>query len=149
MAGAMQSQALADMDVFLYFSSPESTSLLYPFTMQGWGCVHEGPLRREPGMGEALCRGGPPFRHQVQHGLEEAAEGVGLIFGPLVLFYQHVKQTPRLQLGDVAQVTWEKRHISIITVMNIHVWMHIFDITQRLMGNCLTLGSSTATPLWT
>lgn len=58
-------------------------------------------------MGEALGRCGSPFRHQVQHGQKEAAKALGLLFGPLVLFYQHVKQTPRLQLGDVTQVTWE------------------------------------------
>lgn len=70
--------------------------------------MHKLPLRCEPWVGEALGRCSPPFRHQVQHGQEEAAEGVGLLFGPLVLFYQDVKQTPRLQLGDVTQVTWEK-----------------------------------------
>lgn len=50
-----------------------------------------GPLGREPWMGEALGRGGPPFRHQVKHGQQEGAEGVRLLFGPLILLYQHVK----------------------------------------------------------
>lgn len=59
-------------------------------------------------MGEALSCCGPPFRHQVQHGQQKAAETVRLLFGPLVLFYQDVKQTPRLQLGDVPQIAWEK-----------------------------------------
>lgn len=53
--------------------------------------VHRWPLGREPWMREALGRCGPPFRHQVQHGQQEAAEVVCFIFGPLVLFYQHVK----------------------------------------------------------
>lgn len=61
-------------------------------------------LGREPWMGEALGCSGPPFRHQVQHGQKEAAERVCLLFGPLVLLYQDVKQTPRLQLGDVTEV---------------------------------------------
>lgn len=62
-------------------------------------------------MGEALGRRGPPFRHQVQHGQQEAAEGVGLLLGPLILLHQDVEQPPRLQLGDVSQVAWEK-HVS-------------------------------------
>lgn len=71
--------------------------------MEGGG-VCGWPLGRQPWMGEALGCRGPPFRHQVQHGQQEAAEGVCLIFGPLVLFYQHVKQPPWLQPGDVTQV---------------------------------------------
>lgn len=88
-----------------------------------------GGLGCEPWMGEALGRCGPPFRHQVQHGQQEAAEGVGLLFGPLVLFHQHVQQTPRLQLGDVTQVAWEKRHlkyVSIITVRDVQVYIYIY-----------------------
>lgn len=56
-------------------------------------------------MRETLGGSCPPFRHKIQHGHQEAAEGVGLLFGPLVLVYQDVEQTPRLQLGDMAQVT--------------------------------------------
>lgn len=70
--------------------------------------MHEWPLGSEPRMGEALGCCCPPFRHQVQHGQKEAAERVGLLFGPLVLLYQHLKQTPRFQLGDVTQVACEK-----------------------------------------
>lgn len=104
----MQSQALADMNVFC---------LLYVFearifkpngsfhNIRGKG-VHGRPLGCEPWMGEALGCCGPPFRHQVQHGQQEAAEVVGLLFRPLVLFYQHVEQTPRLQLGNVTQVAF-------------------------------------------
>lgn len=57
-------------------------------------------------MGEALGCGGSSFRHQVQHGKQEAAERVGLLFGPLILFYQDIKQTPRLQLGDVPEIAF-------------------------------------------
>lgn len=60
-------------------------------------------------MGEALGSCGPALRHQVQHGQQEAAEVVRLLFGPLVLLNQHVEQTPRLQLGDVTQVTWDTK----------------------------------------
>lgn len=58
--------------------------------MGGWRCV-KWCLGCEPWMGEALGCRGPPFRHQVQHWQQEAAERVRLVFGPLVLFYQHVK----------------------------------------------------------
>lgn len=73
------------------------------------GSVSRGqPLGCEPWMGEALGCCGPLFRHQVKHGEKEAAEGVGLLFGPLILFYQHVQQTPGLQLGDVTQIACKK-----------------------------------------
>lgn len=65
-------------------------------------------LGSEPWMGEALSRCGSPLRHQVKHGQQEAAERVGLLLGPLVLLNQDVEQSPRLQLGDVSQVAWEK-----------------------------------------
>lgn len=49
--------------------------------------VRRWPLGDEPWMREALGRCGPPFRHQVQHWQQEAAEAVCLIFGPLILFH--------------------------------------------------------------
>lgn len=108
-----------------------------PLSSPSFGCTgnHEGPARRyecicwlgsvtiykngggvqalggEPWVREALGRRGPPFRHQVQHGQQEAAERVSLLLGPLVLLHQDFEQAPRLQLGDVSQVTWEK-HVS-------------------------------------
>lgn len=78
------------------------------------------PLGREPWVGQTLSCCGPPLRHQVQHGQQKAAETVRLLFGPLVLFYQDVEQTPRLQLGDVTQVAWEK-----------HVWNIQLELNHK------------------
>lgn len=71
-------------------------------------------------MGEALGCGGSSFRHQVQHGKQEAAERVGFLFGPLILFYQDIKQTPRLQLGDVPEIAWGKTHLKFNRLLNRH-----------------------------
>ena len=87
----MQSQGLADMNVFVYcvFVKPRIFKPNLSFhNMDGGG---GWPLGCEPWMGEAVGRRGPPFRHQVQHGQQEAAEAVCLVFGPLVLFYQDVE----------------------------------------------------------
>lgn len=74
-------------------------------TRLGWG----GRLGCEPRVGEAVGGRGSPLGHQVQHGQQEAAEAVRLLFGPLVFIHQDVEQAPRLQLGDVTQVTWDSR----------------------------------------
>lgn len=88
----MQTQGLADMNVFDgMFSSPGIFDLNLSFHNMRVEVCAGGPLGCEPRMGEALGCGGSPFRHQVQHGQQEGAEGVCLIFGPLILFYQHVK----------------------------------------------------------
>lgn len=78
-------------------------------------------------MGEALGSRGPPLRHQVQHGQQEGAEVVRLLFGPLVLLNQHVEQTPRLQLGDVTQVTWDAKWFLL------HITSHSFR-TCKIMA---------------
>lgn len=41
----------------------------------------------QPSMRETLSGCGPPFGNKVQHRLQEAAEVVGLFFGPLVLLH--------------------------------------------------------------
>lgn len=66
----------------------------------------------EPGVLQALRRRGSPVGLQLQHGQQEVAELGGLVQGPLVLLQQHLEQTPRLQVGNVSQLTWggaEKR----------------------------------------
>lgn len=60
----------------------------------------------EPGVLQALRRRGSPVGLQLQHGQQEVAELGGLVQGPLVLLQQHLEQAPRLQVGNVSQLTW-------------------------------------------
>lgn len=63
------------------------------------------PLEGEPGVAQALCRRGSLLGDQLQHGKQEVSEAFGFFAGPLVLIDKHLQQSPRLQLGDVFQVT--------------------------------------------
>lgn len=56
-------------------------------------------------MAQALCGRGSLLWDQLQHGDQEVGEAFGFFAGPLVLVYQHLKQTPGLQLGNVLQIT--------------------------------------------
>lgn len=56
-------------------------------------------------MAQALCGRGSLLRDQLQHGNQEVGEALGFFSGPLVLVNQHLQQAPRLQLGDVFQIT--------------------------------------------
>lgn len=56
-------------------------------------------------MAQALCSRGSFLWDQLQHGNKEVGEALGFFAGPLVLVNQHLQQAPRLQLGDVFQIT--------------------------------------------
>lgn len=62
-------------------------------------------LRAEPGVLQALGRRGPAVGLQLQHGQQKVAELGGLVQGPLVLLQQHLEKAPRLQVGDVSELT--------------------------------------------
>lgn len=64
------------------------------------------PLEGEPRVAQALCRRGSFLWDQLQHGNKEVGEALSFFAGPLVLVNQHLQQAPRLQLGDVFQITW-------------------------------------------
>lgn len=66
-------------------------------------------LRVDPGVVEAFAGRSPLLRHHLQHGQEEVGEVAGVFVRPAVLLHQHVKQGPRLQLGDVSQLTCRGR----------------------------------------
>lgn len=70
----------------------------------------------EPRVGEAEGCCCPPLRDQVQHGQQKTAEVMSFFFWPLVLFHQNIEQTPRLQFGDVAQITWKKMDIFFLEI---------------------------------
>lgn len=63
------------------------------------------PLEGEPGVAQALRGRGSLLGDQLQHGDQEVGEALGFLAGPLVLVHQHLQQAPRLQLGDVFQIT--------------------------------------------
>lgn len=69
-------------------------------------------LGSEPWVREAEGCCGPSLRDQVQHRQQKTAKVVSFFFWPLVLFYQNIKQTPRLQFGDVTQIPW-KQNVSL------------------------------------
>ena len=56
-------------------------------------------------MVEAIAGRGPLLGHHLQHGQKEVSEVTGVLVRPAILLHQHVKQGPRLQLGDVPQFT--------------------------------------------
>lgn len=56
-------------------------------------------------MVEAFARRGPLLGHHLQHGQQEVREVAGVFLRPAVLLHQHVEQRPRLQLGDVPELT--------------------------------------------
>lgn len=62
-------------------------------------------LCAQPGVLQALGGRGPALGLQLQHGQQEVAELGGLVQGPLVLLQQNLKEAPRLQVGDVPQLT--------------------------------------------
>lgn len=62
------------------------------------------PLEGEPGVAQAFCSRGSLLWDQLQHGKQEVCEALRLFAGTLVLVYQHLQETPRLQLGDVFQI---------------------------------------------
>lgn len=62
-------------------------------------------LRIEPRVPETLSSGGPLLRDEFQHRQQEVCEAGSLLLGPLILLYQNLQEAPRLQLGDVFQVT--------------------------------------------
>lgn len=64
----------------------------------------------EPRVIEAFASRGPLLRHHLQHGQKEVSELTGVFVRPAVLLHQHVKQGPRLQLGDVPQFTCRRPH---------------------------------------
>ena len=70
--------------------------------------VNRWSLGCEPWVREAEGGCGPSLRDQVQHWQQKTAEVMSFFFWPLILFYQNIKQTPRLQFGDVAQITWNE-----------------------------------------
>lgn len=70
--------------------------------------VNRWSLGREPRVREAEGCCGPSLRNQVQHWQQKTAEVMSFFLWPLVLFYQNIEQPPRLQLGDVTQIAWNK-----------------------------------------
>ena len=52
---------------------------------------------------------------ELQHRREKAGEGVGLPRGPAVLVCQDTFQTPRLQLGDVLQLSAPREPVLAVT----------------------------------
>lgn len=60
-------------------------------------------------MVEAFTGRGPLLRHHLQHGQKEVGEVAGVFVRPAVLLHQHIKQGPRLKLGDVPQLTCRGR----------------------------------------
>lgn len=67
-------------------------------------CLGE-PLEGEPAVAQAFGGCGSFLRDELQHGQKKVCEALGLLPRPLVLVLQDLQQTPRLQLGDVLQVT--------------------------------------------
>lgn len=63
------------------------------------------PLAGEPRVAQALGGCGSLLRDQLQHGKQEVGEALCFFMGPLVLVNKHLQQAPRLQLGDVFQIT--------------------------------------------
>lgn len=63
------------------------------------------PLEGEPGVAQALCSCGSFLGDQLQHGKQKVGEALSFFTGPLVFINQHLQQAPRLQLGDVFQIT--------------------------------------------
>lgn len=59
----------------------------------------------QPRVLQTLCCGRPAVRLQLQHGQQEVTELSRLIQRPLVLLQQNLEKTPRLQTGDVTQLT--------------------------------------------
>lgn len=64
----------------------------------------EEQLGVDPGVTEAVARRGPLLGYHLQHRQQEMGKVAGVLVRPSVLFYQHVEQRPRLQLGDVPQL---------------------------------------------
>lgn len=60
----------------------------------------------QPRMPETLSGSGSLLRHELQHGQQEICEASSLLLRPLILLHQNLQKTPRLQLGDVFQVTF-------------------------------------------
>lgn len=80
-------------------------------------------------MAQALCGRGSLLWDQLQHGKQEVSEALGFFTGPLVLVNQHLQQAPRLQLGDVFQITFlgEK----ILGIFAVH-YEFAWDAPQQL-----------------
>lgn len=70
-----------------------------------WRVPSRWSLRVQPGVLQALRRRGPLVWLQLQHGQQEVAELSRLVQRPLVLLQKHLEQAPRLQVGDVTQLT--------------------------------------------
>lgn len=66
----------------------------------------------QPRVLQALRCRRSPLRLQLQHGQQEITELSRLIQRPLVLLQQNLEQTPRLQVGDVTQLTWNRKRKS-------------------------------------
>lgn len=62
-------------------------------------------LRAQPCVLQALRCGGPALGLQLQHGEQKVAELGGLVQGPLVLLQQDLEKAPRLQVGNVSELT--------------------------------------------
>lgn len=61
----------------------------------------------QPGVLQALRRRRSAVRLHFQHGKQEVTELRRLVQRPLVLLQQDLEQTPRLEVGDVTQLTWK------------------------------------------
>lgn len=94
-----------------------------------WWC-----LGREPRVREAEGCRGPSLRDQVQHWQQKTAEVVSFFFWPLVLFNQNVEQTPRLQFGDVTQITWKK---AVIFRIVFSLWTTSTTLTDMRHHGCI------------
>lgn len=62
----------------------------------------------QPCMLQTLRCGRSALRLQLQHGQQEVTELSRLVQRPLVFLQQDLEQTPRLQTGDVTQLTWDR-----------------------------------------
>lgn len=59
----------------------------------------------QPRVPQTLSSSGSLLRDELQHGQQEICEAGSLLLRPLILFHQNLQKAPRLQLGDVFQVT--------------------------------------------
>lgn len=74
---------------------------------EGWrGSNGQGPLEGEPGVAQALGSSCSFLRDELQHGKKKVCEGLCFLPRPFILILQNLQQTPRLQLGDVLQITF-------------------------------------------
>lgn len=90
----------------------------------------------EPRVAETLSSSGPLLRDELQHGQQEICEASSLLLRPLILLHQNLQKAPRLQLGDVFQVTCGD------TVQGSHGPKPHGELQHRLINNWLGLANT-------